>query len=235
MGGDLLARGPVAIAQPAHQVFARLGQEGQYRLVAALALVLGVVALAPAHLAAVERVQGGVGVQRHRGQPHVGRRPGSFPQLALHRQDLPRHVQMQRGQKAPQCGLRRPTRHLQDAGQDGVAGDEAELVEPRKADIEAEHEGQHELVGAHGSGDSFDAEGFFHQRLEVEFFEQSGDRQQAAVGSQILAAEVIGRGSPDSIGPRGPRAPALFNGVFGVMLFSFGNHLGDLLGVDWRS
>ena len=41
-------------------------------------------------------------------------------------------------------------------------------------------------------------EGFF-QALEAEFFEQGGDGQQAAVGSQIQ--EVIGRGSPD--GPRG--------------------------------
>ena len=142
---------------------------------------------------------------------------------------------MQRGQKAPQCGLRRQPRHFQDAGQDGVASDEAELVEPRKADIETEHEGQHELVEAHHTGDSFDAEGFFQQLLEAEFFEQGGDRQQAAVGSQILAAEVIGRGSPDFIGLRSRRAPALFGGVFGAMLFSFGNHLGDLLGVGWRS
>ena len=50
---------------------------------------------------------------------------------------------------------------------------------------------------------------FFHQRLEVESFEQGGDRQQAAVGSQILAAEVIGRGSPYFIGLRGPRVPGL--------------------------
>ena len=67
------------------------------------------------------------------------------------------------------------------------------------------------------------------------FFEQGGDRQQAAVGSQILAAEVIGRGSPDFIGLRGPCVQALFDGVFGAMLFSLGNHLGDLLGVGWRS
>ena len=192
-------------------------------------------ALAPAHLAAVEGMHGGVGVQRHRLQLHVGRGPDSFPQLALNGKDLLRHVEVQRGQKAPQRGLRRQTRHLQDAGQDGVASDEAELVEPRKADIEAEHEGQHELVGAHGSGDPFGREGFFQQRLEAEFFEQGGDGQQAAVGSQILATEVIGRGSPDFIGPRGPRAGALFDGPSGAMLFSFGNHLGDLLGVDWRS
>ena len=121
MGGDLAARGPVAVAQPAHQVFARLGRESQYRLVAALAFVLGVVTLAPAHLAAVERVHGGVGVQRHRLQFHLGRGPDSFPQLALDGEDLLRHVQMQRDQKAPQRGLRRQTGHLQDAGQDGVA------------------------------------------------------------------------------------------------------------------
>ena len=108
-------------------------------------------------------------------------------------------------------------------------------MEPRKADIEAQHEGQHKLVEAHHTGDSFDAKGFFHQRLEVESFEQGGDRQQAAVGSQILAAEVIGRGSPYFIGLRGPRVQALFDGPWGAMLFSFGNHLGDLLGVGWRS
>ena len=83
---------------------------------------------------------------------------------------------------------------------------------------------------------SFVRDGFFQKRLEAEFFEQGGDGQQAAVGSQILAAEVIRRGSPDFIGPRGPRAPALFDGPSGAMLFSLGNHLGDLLlGVDWRS
>ena len=97
VGGDLLARGPVAAAQPAHQIFARLGQEGQYRLVAALAFVFGVVALAPSHLAAVERVHGGVGVQRHRLQLHLGRSPDSFPQLALNRENLLRHVEVQRG------------------------------------------------------------------------------------------------------------------------------------------
>ena len=73
-------------------------------------------------------------------------------------------------------------------------------MEPRKADIEAQHEGQHKLVEAHHTVIPFDAKGFFHQRLEVESFEQGGDRQQAAVGSQILAAEVIGRGSPYFIG-----------------------------------
>ncbi len=54
-----------------------------------------------------------------------------------------------------------------------------ELVEPRKADIEAEHEGQHELVGAHGSGDPFGREGFFQQRLEAEFF-RAGWRRAAS-------------------------------------------------------
>ena len=81
----------------------------------------------------------------------------------------------------------------------------------------------------------FGRDGFFQQRLEAEFLEQGGDGQQAAVGSQILAAEVIRRGSPDFIGPRGPRDAALFDGPSGAMLFSLGNHLGDLLGVDWRS
>ena len=84
-------------------------------------------------------------------------------------------------------------------------------------------------------GDPLGRDGLFQQRLEAEFFEQGGDGQQAAVGSQLLAAEVIGRGSPDFIGPRGPRSAALFDGPWGAMLSSIGNHLGDLLGVGWRS
>ena len=67
------------------------------------------------------------------------------------------------------------------------------------------------------------------------FSKQGGDGQQAAVGSQVLAAEVIGRESPDFIGLRGRHGWALFDGPSGAMLFSIGNHLDDLLGMGWRS
>ena len=47
--------------------------------------------------------------------------------------------------------------------------------------------------------------------------------------------EVVRRRSPDFIGPRGRHGWALLDGPLGAMLFSSGNHVGDLLGVGWRS
>ena len=43
------------------------------------------------------------------------------------------------------------------------------------------------------------------------------------------------RRSPDFIGPRGRHGWALLDGPLGAMLFSSGKHVGDLLGVGWRS
>src|SRR5947208_11231997 len=62
MIADLFAGGPVAVAQLTPEVFSRLGDKRQHRLIAFLAFVLWVVALASAHLLSVERVHGGVGV-----------------------------------------------------------------------------------------------------------------------------------------------------------------------------
>src|SRR5882672_12005554 len=53
MIADLFARGPVAVAQLTPDVFSRLGDEREHRLVAFLAFVLWVVALASAHLLSV--------------------------------------------------------------------------------------------------------------------------------------------------------------------------------------
>ena len=50
-----------------------------------------------------------------------------------------------------------------------------------------------------------------------------------------FSSAPTGWGSPHFIGLRGPRAAALFDGLLGATLFSFGNHLGDLLGVGGRS
>ena len=52
---------------------------------------------------------------------------------------------------------------------------------------------------------------------------------------RLPAAEVVRRRSPDFIGPRGRHGWALLDGPLGAMLFSSGNHVGDLLGVGWRS
>ena len=60
-------------------------------------------------------------------------------------------------------------------------------------------------------------------------------RQQAAVGSRLPAAEVVRRGRPDFIGLRDRRGWSLFDRPWGAMLFSLGNHLGDLLGVGWEA
>ena len=46
--------GPATVAQAPHQVFPRLGHKRQHRLVAPLAFVLRIVALASAHLLAVQ-------------------------------------------------------------------------------------------------------------------------------------------------------------------------------------
>ena len=98
---NLLASRTVAIVQFPPDVFARLGDECQYGLIALLPFVLRVVALASAHLIPIERVYGRVGVQSHRRQPDVGRLPHPLPHRSLDRQNLQRHVQVQRRQKPP--------------------------------------------------------------------------------------------------------------------------------------
>src|ERR1019366_3288899 len=78
MARDLLARRPIAIAQLAPDVFSGFRQKGKDGLITLLALVLRVVAFPTAHLSAIERVHGSIGVQRDGGQPQVGRLPDPF-------------------------------------------------------------------------------------------------------------------------------------------------------------
>ena len=115
---------------------------------------------------------------------------------------------------------------LEDARQDRVAGDEAQLVQSRKADVETEHNPQHEPVEIHGARNPLRGHGLFHQRLESEFLQHGDDRQQAAVRSQILAVEVIGRGSIDFIGFRINTRNPLIGWPSAAILSLFVNHLG---------
>jgi hypothetical protein len=120
---------------------------------------------------------------------------------------------------------------FENARQNRVASDEAQLVQPWEADVEPQHDSQHEPVQVHRSGNSLRGHRLFHQGPEVEFLQHGDHRQQTAVGGQILTIEVIGRGSPNSIGLRRHVLHPLFHGRFGAILFSVCNHLGDLLGV----
>ena len=69
-------------------------------------------------------------------------------------------------------------------------------------------------------------QGLLHQGLEPQFLQHGDDRQQAAVRSQILAVEVIRRGSIDFIGFRNNIQNPLIGGPSTAILFLFVNHLG---------
>ena len=112
MPSDLIAAGPVSVVELAHHVLPRLGQKGQYRLVTLLTSVVRVVALARPHLLPKERVHGGISVQGHRLQPHMGGFPHPLAHAPLHFQQLLGNLQMQRGQKPPKGALRRQAQDL---------------------------------------------------------------------------------------------------------------------------
>src|SRR5438876_1586884 len=233
MIADLFAGGPVAVAQLTPYVFSRLGDKRQHRLIALLAFILRVVALAPTHLLSVKRVHGGVGVDGDHFQLHVGRLPDPFPHGPYNDQNLSGDIAMQRVHKSPEGGLHRQLGDFENARQDRVARDEAQLVQPRKADVEAEYNPQHKSVQAHGTRNPVRGYGLLHQGLESEFLQHGDHRQQPAVRSQILTVEVIGRGTIDFIGLRSNVFRPLFDERFFAMLSSVRNHLGDLLGVGF--
>ena len=124
---------------------------------------------------------------------------------------------------------------FENARQNRVASDEAQLVQPWEADVEPQHDSQHEPVQVHRSGNSLRGHRLFHQGPEVEFLQHGDHRQQTAVGGQILTIEVIGRGSPNSIGLRRHVFHPLFHGRFGAILFSVCNHWVTSLGSVLRS
>src|ERR1022692_4006657 len=142
---------------------------------------------------------------------------------------------MKRIYESPEGGLHRQFGDVQDARQDRVASDEPQLIQPWKADVQAQHDSQHEPVQAHGTGNPLGCQRLLHQGSEIEFLQHGDHRQQSSVGSQILTVEVVGRGSVDSIGFGSRAFGALFLGRFLVILCLVCNHLGDLLGSVLRS
>src|ERR1017187_9579771 len=79
-----------------------------------------------------------IGIQDHGLQLHIGRRPDSFAHGAHDHQKLSGDIAMQPIHKSPEGGLHRQLADLQDARQYRVARDEAQLVKPRKADVQAQ-------------------------------------------------------------------------------------------------
>jgi hypothetical protein len=147
-------------------------------------------------------VHGRVGVDGDDRQFHIGRRPDSFAHDSHNGQNLPGDIEVQRVHESPEGGLHRQLGDFENARQNRVASDEAQLVQARETDVESQHDSQHEPVQVQGTGNSLRGHRLFHQGLEVEFFQHGDHRQQSAVGSQILPIEVIGRGSIDFIGFR---------------------------------
>jgi len=142
MARDLFPVGPIAIAQFSSNVLVRFRYKSENGLIAFLAFVFRVIPLAGPHLPAIERVHGGIGVQRDRRQPYVGCRPHPFAQNALQLQQLSGQVQIQRGQKPPEHTLPRQSAHLQDPGQHRVPGHKTKVVEASEPHINSQHHPQ---------------------------------------------------------------------------------------------
>jgi hypothetical protein len=67
-------------------------------------------------------------------------------------QHLVGDIAVQSVNESPEGRLHRQLGDLENARQDRVAGDEAQLVQPRKTDVEAKHDAQHEAVQAMARG-----------------------------------------------------------------------------------
>ncbi len=87
-------------------------------------------------------------------QLHIGRRPNPFAHDPHDRQQLPRDIQMERIDESPERGLHRQTGDFQDARNNRIASDKAQLVQPSKADVQAQQNAQQESVQVQGAGDS---------------------------------------------------------------------------------
>lgn len=141
-----------------------------------------------------------VGVQRHLRQVHMSRFPDPLPQAALPLKQLLRYPEVQGRNKAPEGRLPGQLHHLQDAGQHRLPLQKTQMVEPGESRVAGQHHHQHKPIPRHGLGLPPEGERFLHQLLEAKLLQHDRHRQQAAVGGQIPGFEVIGRGSPDSIG-----------------------------------
>ena len=90
---------------------------------------------------------------------------------------------MERIHKPPEGGLHRQFGDFQDARQNRVASNKAQLVQAWEADVEPENDAQHEPVQVHGAGNPLRRHRLFHQGLEVELLQHGDYRQQSTVGS----------------------------------------------------
>jgi hypothetical protein len=118
-----------------------------------------------------------------------------------------------------------------DSGQYGFTHQKAHMIQSRKSDVDGQHHPQHELVHGHRSRNSPDPQRGFHQRLKAQLLQHRRHRQQTTVGSQILAFEVVGRGSPDFIKRRKDCWRGLWNVLSLIILIAADHHLGD----SWKS
>src|ERR1019366_8202240 len=82
----------------------------------------------------------GVGVDGDDIQLHVGRFPHPLAHGPRDGQNLPGNMAMQRIYESPESGLHRQLGDFENARQDRIACEEAQLVQSRKADVEAEHD-----------------------------------------------------------------------------------------------
>ena len=81
---------------------------------------------------------------------------------------------MQCGEEAPQRGLGRQLRNLQDPGQHGIARNEPQLAQAAEADIDAQNHCQNELVAAHRLCDPLHRQRIFQQRLKTQLLQHGG-------------------------------------------------------------
>ena len=226
MPGYLFPCRPVPVTQLAVDEFSGLCQERQDWLVTFLSPVLWVIALPCPHLLAVKRMHSRISVNRNGFQRDIACRPDGFPHPPLNRLDLPGNADMQRIKEAPERALRRQTRNLQYPSQERITGDIAQLVEPYKADVNAQDYSQNELIRRHYLCRSFHRYCFFDELLKANGFEHCSHGQEATIRRQILPGEVIRRESPDFIKVRVNLIRRLFGAGFGAMLISVRNHLG---------
>jgi hypothetical protein len=105
------------------------------------------------------------------------------------RQHLPGDMSVEGIHESPERALHRQFGDFQDARQNRVASDEAQLVQPREADVEPQHDCQHEPVQVHGARDTLRGQCLFQQGLKAQFLQHGDHRQQSAVGGRFLPAK----------------------------------------------
>jgi hypothetical protein len=176
-------------------------------------------------------MHGSVGVHGDGGQSDVCRFPHPLPQDALQPQQLLRHAQVQRRGETPEYALPRQACYLQHAGQHWIFGHEADVVEAGESDVDGQDHRQHELIDGHNPRDALHPQGVLDQLLETQLLQHRRHWEQAAVGSEVLAAEVESGGNRNFIGFRNICLKALIGAGFAAMLLFVLHLLGD----SWKS